>query len=134
MFRPKLCILNELVLIYEALHGLPGHVVVVLSVLLPWPRLSEHFQYCDRLINLFQFNSLKNVTPGGVGDTEAEVLPILRHQLLHHGRLARPARPAKHKRLGRGKGRLGSRIEEIFSHRYHLDNNKNMNTLRLINY
>ena len=84
--RPELCVLNELVLVYESLHGLPGDVVIILPILLTRARLSEYFQYRDRLI--FQFNSNKMAPPGCVRHTEPEILPELRHELLHHGGLA----------------------------------------------
>ena len=41
--RPELCVLNELVLVYESLHGLPGDVVIILPILLTRARLSEYF-------------------------------------------------------------------------------------------
>ena len=84
--RPELRVLNELVLVYESLHDLPGDVVIILPILLTRARLSEYFQYRDRLI--FQFNSNKMAPPGGVRHTEPEILAELRHELLHHGGLA----------------------------------------------
>ena len=52
--------------------------------------------------------------PGGVGDAEAEVLPVLGHQLLHHGGLARPAGPAQHQ--GPGRRRRGRAPDVILSY------------------
>ena len=45
--RPELRVFNELVLVYESLHGLPGDVVIILPIFLTRARLSEYFQYRD---------------------------------------------------------------------------------------
>ena len=52
--------------------------------------------------------------PGGMGHTEPEILPELRHELLHNGGLARPAGAAEDQRLGRGRGRLRPEVNSYF--------------------
>ena len=77
----ELGVLDELTLLHQVLHGLPGDVVVVPALHLPRPGL-----------------------PGGVGDAEPEILPELGHQLLHHGGLPGAAGPAEHQGAGQWGG------------------------------
>ena len=77
--------------------------------------LASQFHILLPLVKTFgNFLSKLYSLPGGVGDAEAEVLPVLGHQLLHHGGLARAAGPAQHQ--GPGRRRRGRAPEVIWSY------------------